>query len=70
MIPTRRFGVGAGGGDHGDAALYLLIAAVKAVRSLVSDLVIPFCAPLPLAMDVAEENAECRYMILTLRYSH
>lgn len=60
MIPTRRCGVGAGGGDHGDAALYRFIAAVKAVRTLVSDFVVLLCTPVPPAKAVTGENAECR----------
>lgn len=53
MIPTRRFGVGAGGGDHVDAALYRLMAAVKVVRSFVCDFVMPLLVPA-----TKEENRE------------
>lgn len=60
MIPSRRFGVGAGGGDHREVALYRFIAAVKAVRILVSDFVMPLCTPFPPVVEVAGEKAECR----------
>lgn len=59
MIPMRRFGVGAGGGDHGEAALYRLMAAVKVVRILVSVLVMPLLGLALPGRTVADENSEC-----------
>lgn len=52
--------MGAGGGDHREVALYRFIAAVKAVRILVSDFVMPLCTPFPPVVEVAGEKAECR----------
>lgn len=60
MTLTRRFGVGAGGGDHKEAGLYRFIAAVKDVQILVSDLVMPLLKLTLLGRAVADEIAECR----------
>lgn len=56
MIPTRRFGVGAGGGDHGDVALYRLVKAVNVVRILVCGSETPSLALIP----EVYVKAECR----------
>lgn len=58
MVLARRFGVGAGGGDHGDVALCPLTVAVKMVRSFVCDFATPFSVPLPPGTVIADENAE------------
>lgn len=57
-MPTTRFGVGAGGGDHGDAALYRVMVAVKAVHILVSVSMIPLLENTLPDKAVADENTE------------
>lgn len=57
-MPTRRFDVGAGGGDHGDAALYRVMVAVKAVHILVSVLMMPLLEVTLPDKAVADENTE------------